>query len=445
MFDPNMMATQMAQIFVQKPQQAVDMKSAQLKARRDALNDLQKSMQAFKTSLGDLTRKKSMVAMGASFSKEGVGSVTATGQAQPGSYSLFVKQVATAHQVSYGQLAGSDAAGKLTVGQGSETFDVDLSAADNDKDGVLSVQEMALAINRAEGNAGKVSAMVVSVGGEDQLVLSSGKTGEKHAVTLSASDNPVLAGKLADAANFKELNRAQDAIVMLGGETTGVEIRQDSNKFTAIQGVTMTFTQAMKPGETLQLDVTRNQDDTKGNVQAFVDAFNTLVKKLDEITASGNAESGKKAGPLANDSAIRALRSKLNELTRGVYDGVKLADLGLSASRDGSLQLDADKLEKALAKDPSVLDRYFGGTDGKSGSLSKLTDYMDTWLKSTDGLIKRRKDSEDAQQKTLDKRQDAIDRQYDQAFQRYLKQYTQLQAMQVQMSRTLEMMNGYFA
>ena len=78
--------------------------------------------------------------MNASISQEGFASVSAKGNAQPGNYSLFIEQVATAHQLSFSDLSGAkaQAGDKITIRQGSDSFEVDLNGADRDGDGNLS-------------------------------------------------------------------------------------------------------------------------------------------------------------------------------------------------------------------------------------------------------------------------------------------------------------------
>ncbi|XLM19705.1 flagellar hook protein FliD, partial [Chromobacterium piscinae] len=156
----------------------------------DALNQLQKALQDYKSSLTTLSGKKSLMAMSASATPDGAATVSAKGNAAAGNYSVFVEQLASAQQLLMGDLAGATAkAGdKFTVKlAGGESFDVALDGSDRDNDGKLSPSELALAINRADSNAGKVNAMVLNSNGSSQLVLSAGKSGEKNAISLDLS------------------------------------------------------------------------------------------------------------------------------------------------------------------------------------------------------------------------------------------------------------------
>src|SRR5690606_12719451 len=239
----------------------------------------QSSLQSFNTALTTLSGKKSMQQSAATFSATTHGSATASASAQAGTYSVFVEQIATAHQIAFEDLPAVPVAtgGPITVNLGNGgSFAVNLAAADQDSDGTLSQAEIARAINQASGNGGTVTAGVVTVGGKTQMVLSSTRTGLEGAITLDASALPASDLKTA-LSGSRELAAAQDAVVWLGPQGTGIELRQASNTFTAIDGVSMTFTQAMAAGATpMTLTVAADESGTQGNVKAFVEAYNTL-------------------------------------------------------------------------------------------------------------------------------------------------------------------------
>ncbi|WP_114152120.1 flagellar filament capping protein FliD [Chromobacterium haemolyticum] len=437
---PSALAQNAASLYLQDAQNQLDTQNKAAQARGDALNKLQKALQDYRSALSGITSKKSLVAMNASISQEGFGSVSAKGNAQPGNYSLFIEQVATAHQMSFGSLssAKAQAGDKITIRQGSDSFEVDLSSADRDGDGNLSPSELALAINRASGNSGKVNAMVLNNGGTSQLVMSSGKTGESGAITLDLSQVSD-AGLKTGLANPKELTKGQDAIVWLGNKDTGVQMKQASNTFESIDGVSLTISKAMKPGDTpLQLSVSRNDADTVSNVQGFVDSYNKLASAIADLSAPG--KEGKAGGPFASDSGIRSLKDGINSLLRQPYDGITLNQLGIKANRDGSLSLDSKKLNETLKDKPDALDRFVNG-DNKNGVVKQSSDYLDKWLNGSSGLLKLRKDSEARIQKDLDSRQTRLKAQYDQSYKRYLTQFTQLQKMQEDMQKTVDMLS----
>ncbi|QEL55730.1 flagellar filament capping protein FliD [Chromobacterium paludis] len=438
---PSTWADNLAKSSLGNMQSALDSQTKASKARSDALSQLQKALQDYKSSLSTLNGKKSLVAMSATASQDGIASVSAAGNAQPGSYSLFVEQTASAQQLAMGDLSAATAQSgdKFTVKlAGGDSFDVSMSGADQNGDGKLSVTELAMAINRANGNSGKVSAIVLNNNGASQLVLSSGKTGQAGAISLDLSQVGD-AGLKAGLSSSQTLTAAQDAVVWLGGKGTGVRMQQASNTFTNIDGVNLTVNKAMKDGDApLQVTVSRSDSDTNANLQSFLDAYNKVFKAISDLSQPGS--SGKPGAAFADDSSVRALKGQLNTILRQSYDGITLGQLGISASRDGTLTLDSKKLGDALKASPDALDRFFSG-QSQNGALKQSGDYLDKWLNASSGLIKQRRDSGDRQQKDLDRRQDALQQQYQRLYQRYLTQFTQLQSMQDQMTQTLGMLN----
>jgi len=442
--NPASMATQLANAYTQPTQSLLSTQSKNAKAVSSALSSLQAALQTFDGVLTGLSAKKSLQQYSAAFSAAGFGSATASATAQPGTYSLFVEQLASANQISFLDLPAIPVAsgGPLTVSlAGGGSFNVDLTSADADSDGSLSQSEIARAINLASGNGGQVSAMLVTVSGQTQLILSAGSTGAASQITLDTSALPASLLKNALSAG-SELVAARDAVVWLGAQGTGVKLQQASNTFTAIPGVSMSFTQAMANGASpMTLTVASDDSGTAANVSSFVDAYNALNKVLDQLTDTGNPEDNTAAAVFASDAGVRALRSRLNTLIHQQVGGLRLMDFGVNADRDGKLSLNRDKLQKAMAAHPDGLNTVFGstGTTTSSGVLGTLDKYAGSWLNSANGQIKRRQESAQNIQRAITARQTRLDDQYSKSYERYLNQFTRLQQLQSQMSQTTDM------
>jgi len=454
-YDPTTTAQALAQKTTSVAQTNIDSDTTTTAATAKALTSLSSAISAFQNSLSTLTGTgKSMLAQGATLSNTSLATASAKPTAAAGSYSLFVKQVATAGQVSYNNLNDSGTLGgtlKVKLSDESVTpstavpFDVDLSAAnaDTDKDGKLSVRELASAINRASGNAGQVSAGVVTIGTETRLVLTSKNTGVANTISLDASG--VTDGTLK-AAGRTMVTPAQDAILMLGGEN-GTAIKQASNTFTNIDGVSLTVTKAQAAGETpLSMTVGGDSSKTSANVQSFVDAYNKLKSAIDSLVDPGDPANNVAAGAFAHDAGVSALQSRLVSLMRPGGGG-SLASFGITANRDGSLSLDSTRLNKQLAIDPTGLDKLIGSASASApaGIAGSLNTYLNQWSNSANGQIKQRTDANNTLQSTLTKRQSDLDEQYNSAYARYLKQYTDLQALQSTMNSNLSMFDALFS
>lgn len=437
--NPSSTATQLATAYTASAQSVITSQTKTAQTKSTALTTLQSALSTFNSALSGLSTGQTMTAYSASFSASGFATATATPTAQAGSNSLFVEQVASAHQVAFTNLPAVPVAmgGPLVVhlANGS-AFTVNLQASDANSDGTISQTEIARAINMASGNNGLVAASTVTVGTQTQLVLSAGSTGAGSQITLDTTGLP--ASSLQTALNTPtQLVAAQDAIVWLGAQGTGIKLQQASNTVTAINGVSMTLTQAM-PAGAAPMTMTLASDTSKiaANVRSFVDAYNALGTALKGLTANGSSTTTRAA--FASDSGVLALRSSLSSALRQTYGGVTLASLGISADRSGTLSLDQTKLTNTLAANPAALTQAFGSTTfgSASGALGGFQSIVKSWTDSTSGMIKQRQNSLQSEQKALTDRQTRLDNQYNSSYNRYLTQFTQLQNLQSSMSNT---------
>jgi flagellar hook-associated protein 2 len=456
-YDPTSTAQAMAQKATASAQEILTNQTNTASATSTGLSKLSSAISAFQSSLSSLTGLgKSVLAQTATLSDTSIGTATAKPLASAGSYSLFVQQLATASQVSYNNLSdGRTAGGTLSVkladegaGTTTATFDVDLSSAsaDTNKDGVLSIREVAAAINRASGNTGLVSAGVVTIGTESRLVLTSKSTGVANTVSLDATnvtDTTLKAGLGVRST----VATAQDAIVLLGGKASGTPIKQASNTFTNIDGVSMTFTRAQAATESdIKLSVASDSSGTVSNVQAFVDAYNKLKTAIDTLVDAGDPTNDKAAGAFAHDAGIKALQSRLVSLVRSTSTS-SLASYGIVATRDGTLSLDSTRLTKQLTANPNGLDELIGSSSSSSpsGIAGSMNTYLNLWSNSATGQLKQRTDAVTKLQSTLTQRQSDLDAQFDSAYSRYLKQFTQLQTLQSTMNSNVSLFDAIFS
>ncbi|WP_020651621.1 flagellar filament capping protein FliD [Massilia niastensis] len=450
-YDPRSTAASLARSYVLAREQLLEFQGDQSVATGQALGELNSAMLAFQTSLGALTGlNKTLFAQTASFSDTTLGSATASASATAGSYAFFVKQVATASQVSYtGLTDNAGVGGNLAIRMGgAAAFNVNLSAADSDGNGTLSTRELAAAINGAAGNDAKVTASIVTTGGTSELVLTAKNTGANTAITIdtSAVTGPSsLAAANADPARVRTLVAAQDAEIRVGSET-GTAIVQASNTFTNIDGVKMTFTKAQASGSApLTVTVGADLEATTANVQAFVDAYNKLKTTLNKLTEAGDPAKNVAGGAFAHDSGIRALNARLVGLLRPV-SGDTLAAYGIIATREGTLELRTDRLKSQLAAEPGGLDALIGSASSSSptGIAGALEKYLKSWSNGVDGQIKQRKDAASSQQSRVEDRLVALKKEEEAAYGRYLRQFTQLQTVQGMMNQHSSLFDSLF-
>ena len=447
-YDPVPTATSLADKYIASRQQILDTQSASATAAEKGLTDLNSALSAFQTSLSALTGlNKTMYAQAATFGDTTIGSATASSTAAAGTYSFFVEKLAAASQVSYAGLAdATGVSGKLGVEMGgSLAFEVNLGASPRS----LTPRELAAAINGAESNGGRVIASVVSTGnGMSELVLTAKDTGAASAITLDLADlsGPASLTGALDTDRARTVVQAQDAVIHVGGEG-GTAITQASNTFTAIEGVKMTFTKTQSSGAApVTLTVGPDDKGTTANVQGFVDAFNKLKTALNKLTSAGDPTKGVGGGAFAHDAGIRSLNDRLNALLRPA-NGDSLASFGIIATRSGTLELNSDRLLSQLALKPEGLDALIGSTSAtaSSGIAGALDSYLKGWSNSVDGQIKQRREQNTTVQLRLSDRQASLDKQHEAAYQRYLRQFTQLQTMQGVMNQNVSLFDALFS
>ncbi|MDF3842001.1 flagellar filament capping protein FliD [Pseudomonas citronellolis] len=422
------MATQLAQYDIQASQTRLNRNKTSYNSELSAVTQLKSALSTFSSAVSGLKSSSSstsnMLVNSATFSAEGYATASVGSTAVSGSYQFFVKQLAAKDQVALQGLSDGDlGSGELTIGQGSDSFRIDMS-------GITSLSALASAINGASDNTG-VKATLVRSDGAVNLVLTSDESGEDQAITLSSS-NAAMQGSI-DAR--KQLSSAQDAIVYLGGQG-GIELRNASNTFDkAIDGVSLTFTKVSDPAEApLSLDIGRDKDATSKKLQGFLDAYNTLMSSIGTLTASGSGSTTR--GALAGDSAVQAIKSAVNGLIRTSFGGVNLIGYGVSADSSGKLTLDSSKLEKALAQSADGFEQLFSD---KGNLIDSLSSALKTYTSSTSGLLTSRVNSLNDKLADIDDQFDDLQTRYNNSYARYLKQYTNLMQVMNSMDQTSSM------
>jgi len=463
-YDPKTTAENLANAYVAGTKAILDSRSTKATATASALTTLSTALNAFQSTLTSLTSStKTVTATAATFSNTAVATATATSKAVAGTYSFYVEQLATAGQVSYNvndSVATNAGAMNVVLADGS-TFQVDLANADNNMDGVLSAKEVAAAINAAATNNSRVTASTMTVNGQTKLVLSSAKTGADNAVASIDVSGLSDANLQSDLSAQSTLKAAKDAIVWIGDQGTGTKVQQASNTFKVIDDVEFTVTQAQSAGAApVSLTVAPDNSGTATNIQTFITAYNSLLSTINTLTAAGDHSVVEPADPTTgqpapastdaafhNDAGVMALRDRLNALLRTATGGVSLINFGITAAKDGTLTLDTNRLNKTVAANPGTIDSLFGraglGVDsGVLGAMNKLTT---AWTSSTKGYIGSRRDMVTKAQADIADRQVTLKNQFDNAYKRYLTQFTTLQTLQSSMTKTSDMFTAMFS
>jgi len=355
-------------------------------AKLSAFGSLKSALSDFRDKLEIMQSQDKFLSRTAFSGNENSFTVTAGSSALPASYSLEVLQTAEAQKLTSGAFTDSAAVvgtGTLTVAVGTQTMDLDITAANNTLAGIRN------AINSATDNPG-VSASIVNADSGSYLIVSGDTTGSANTITLTQSGGDGGLGVLEyDPANgltsMTESIAPQDAAIRIDG----LDVVSSSNTFSAaVEGVTITVL-ADSGGIAESLTIENDQQASRKLVSDFVDSYNELITTFDSLTAY-DAEN-EQAAALLGDSTVRGIRDQIRrELTTAVQDldapFSMLGDVGLEVQLDGKLSINDTKLDTVLAGDFEKFGQLFSTTDGFATRLFTLTDgFLDA-----DGIIESR-------------------------------------------------------
>ncbi|MFX0466683.1 flagellar filament capping protein FliD [Escherichia coli] len=401
MINPRTIAQEIAYADVATQATNLQEKQSELDAESSGLDSLSSALSDFQSAVDALNSDTDGPVTFAATSNNDSATVSANSQAQAGSYSFFVEQLAQGQQTTFSM--GDDAfsaTGTFELTMGDSTMDIDLSAADQngDGDGFIDASELVNAINDSDDNPG-VSAALVKTDGTTTIMLTSDSTSAPVATDVSS---------------------AQDAIIHLGS-ASGPAITNSSNTFDdVIPGVTMTFTEVSDSDSDLTtFNISEDSSASQEKVQTFVDAYNTLIDTVDSLTTHGDDSSS--AGVFAGDAGLSSLANQLDDIAHASYNGVSIVDYGITLDSHGHLQIDSDQFNDAMKSDPDGLTSIFVGDNSM---VAQMDDLINTYTDSSNGIITLRQQNIDDQMSKIQDEGDQLTDTYNANYDRYLEEYT---------------------
>lgn len=406
-----------------------------------ALSQLKGSLSTFQNALSGLKDAGSYVSRSVSVGDTTLFNATATSTAGVGSYDVEVLQLAKAAQVGSAAFAGGSTSvvgtGTLMLQLGSNAFTVTIDSSNNTLAGIRD------AINAATTNTGVQATLLTGTSGS-KLVLTGAQTGVANTlkVTTNGGDGG-LAQLVYDPPNPSGLSliqAAQDASI----KVSGFAATSATNTFTtAIDGVTLNLLKAA-PGTTATLGVANDTGTVTNRVNSFVSAFNAVAKQIASLRAYDAAS--QKAGPMLGDALLTGIEAQLRRVLSAPVTGANgsyttLASLGITTGTDGTLSVNATKLQTALAAGSTMVSGVLGGANGVA---TKLSTYLDSQL-ATSGQIAARTDSIAAQRKTLNAQAEAINVRMALVQARYQKQFGSLDTLLTKMQGTSDYLTKQLA
>jgi len=292
-------------------------------------------------------------------------------EAAVGSYTIEIKQMATAHKLGGDTYADASASAGLS-GTLSLVAGDDYIATDIEISGDMSLDDIADAINDQSSATGvRASALQVS-DDEYMLVLSAIDTGQEITFDTDGADTTIAAslGLInADGSYANELVAADQAIFSVDG----VEVTRSSNTVDdVIDGVTL-YLYAEEAGTEITLEIDEDASSVYDAIEAFVTAYNELRSFV--ITNQAY-----EAGEGASEDAVLFGDSLLSSVVSSVYDALSFTDdsdtyaslssIGITFDESNYLVIDSETLEDALVSNfDEVADLFSLSTDTGSDNL----------------------------------------------------------------------------
>ena len=187
-----------------------------------------------------------------------------------------------------------------------------------------------------------------------RLQFTAAETGAANAFTVTSGGTDVLA---APGAAVVTLGR--DASVLLyAGTAAETRLTSASNTFSnVLTGVDITVAADTAAGTVADIAIASDKEAVSGLAEALVKSLNGLFATISAktaVTGSGDSVAG---SILTGDGTIRAAKDTIYKAASAPIDGRSPSEIGISVTRYGTLEFDAEKFAKALAEDPEFVNR----------------------------------------------------------------------------------------
>jgi flagellar hook-associated protein 2 len=210
-------------------------------------------------------------------------------------------------------------------------------------------------------------------------------------------------------------------------KVNGVEITRSSNTIEGvIPGVTL---KATNVGAVEAFEVGRDTSQVGDKVQAFVDAYNTLRRAVNnQVDVAGGTDTSQL---LTNDPVVRRLARQMNDLLRIEGGGLRaLGAIGVNITRQGTLEFNSGKLKAVAIVNPTGVTDLLTGTNGFA---TKARDAIAAFSNPLSGSLSKRTFELSDEVAKIEKEKAAADLKVEAFRERLVRQFAALQSVQSQM------------
>ena len=310
---------------------------------------------------------------------------------ETGAYESYETKTIATSKDKIADILGADAKGTFKIGGAEFTIDDDTT-----------FDSLIKEINSKSDEAG-VKAEFDSNNG--QLVFTATTNGSFNINIEKGTSSFTDKMGFTNGSKLNDQKLGSFAIFTINGETRMASSNTVSSDVTGIENVTFNLKGVSTDEKaSTTIKVGADSDDLVSAVKSWIEQYNKTLDLVDEQTASGATLSGESS----LESLRRSVRTSASAKQSGAGEYSLLAQIGIStgkASTDLSkltdhLELDEEKLIKALEEDPESVKALLVGGENNKGILTNMEDIVDESLKST-GYFTTRNNSLDRENTNL--------------------------------------------
>ena len=379
-------------------------------AKISSYGSIKSVLTALQDAMDTLSDPTNFITYSASTSDSDILNVTADNDANTGTYSITVKNLAKTEIVnSYDGFTATDqivGTGVLSIGTGDDdATEITIDSSNNTLEGI------AQSIN--DSGSG-VSATIIKLSDNAYaLSLTADSTGKSIAFSVSEDND----GSTSDSEGLSRLYSDPDTQSMditqaaekANFTFNGLDIERDENTIEdLVQGVTIELVEADEES-TVTVEVKKKYTSMETALSSFVEAYNNVATVFAE-QQSYDTDTGE-SGTLFGDYSTTIIKNGIVNLLKTRIDGISdsvnnLSSLGVEITEDGTLDFDTDTFNDVIEDHEEDIVAYFtSDEEDNMGFAIKLYDYLESYTQSG-GIIENRTDS---YQESVDKIDDEID------------------------------------
>ncbi|MBX3421467.1 MAG: flagellar filament capping protein FliD [Pirellulaceae bacterium] len=279
---------------------------------------------------------------------------------------LLVDTAGGAGPMTVADVGTGSAAKQLRIAGSASTITIDddqVSGIDGSKTlrmtttATTTLADLTQQINELSGSPVKASLINLGASGV-RLQLNGQATGQASRVAISSSSD----------IDFAQTSEARDALISYGTNNSGggVLVSSRTNQFkNLIDGVDLTVNSTSTTPVTVE--VSSNSDSLSKQIETFVDQYNKLREKYDELTVF-DAQSNQVGLLFGSNIAIRMDLAYSRLLTGSIRSGSggaiqSLPELGIRLNDRGRLTFDKQQFEQVLENNPGAVQDFFTNTE----------------------------------------------------------------------------------